>query len=555
LGSEHTEGKLDKNVTIGGAQLRDMIIAGAVLLEKNKAAIDALNVFPVPDGDTGTNMSMTMQSAVREIRALPEDANATQVADALSMGALKGARGNSGVILSQLFRGFSRAFKGAAIVDAELLSHALTMGSEAAYKAVMKPKEGTILTVSRVIAESVEEHQQQGANVYRLMDVILDVGERALAETPKQLPVLKEAGVVDSGGKGLLTIYRGFKLSLDGEEVESYEELVSDKPAEIRNEDSFSGENIVYGYCTEFFIIHLGPETNDAEIESFRNHLERLGDSVVVASDAGMIKVHVHSNSPGKVLQMALRLGELEHLKIENMREQNRQLMEERKRNEKEFGLLAVSSGEGIDELFRALAVDALISGGQTMNPSIDTIASAINKINARKVFVLPNNSNIILAAQQASELTEKGVVLIPTKTIPQGIAACMAYSKDASVEENEAAMKGAIGDVVSGAVTYAVRDTTIEGTKIKKGDIIGLINNHMAVSCASVEESTIALVRKMIAEKGDNGSTVTLYYGEGQDENNAAAIADTLQGEFPDAEVVVLAGGQPLYYYYIAVQ
>ncbi len=546
---------MDKNVTIGGAQLRDMIIAGAVLLEKNKAAIDALNVFPVPDGDTGTNMSMTMQSAVREIRALPEDANATQVADALSMGALKGARGNSGVILSQLFRGFSRAFKGAAIVDAELLSHALTMGSEAAYKAVMKPKEGTILTVSRVIAESVEEHQQQGANVYRLMDVILEVGERALAETPKQLPVLKEAGVVDSGGKGLLTIYRGFKLSLDGEEVESYEELVSDKPAEIRNEDSFSGENIVYGYCTEFFIIHLGPETNDAEIESFRNHLERLGDSVVVASDAGMIKVHVHSNSPGKVLQMALRLGELEHLKIENMREQNRQLMEERKRNEKEFGLLAVSSGEGIDELFRALAVDALISGGQTMNPSIDTIASAINKINARKVFVLPNNSNIILAAQQASELTEKGVVLIPTKTIPQGIAACMAYSKDASVEENEAAMKGAIGDVVSGAVTYAVRDTTIEGTKIKKGDIIGLINNHMAVSCASVEESTIALVRKMIAEKGDSGSTVTLYYGEGQDENNAAAIADTLQGEFPDAEVVVLAGGQPLYYYYVAVQ
>ncbi|HQQ39870.1 MAG TPA: DAK2 domain-containing protein [Clostridia bacterium] len=546
---------MDKNVTIGGAQLRDMIIAGAVLLEKNKAAIDALNVFPVPDGDTGTNMSMTMQSAVREIRALPEDANATQVADALSMGALKGARGNSGVILSQLFRGFSRAFKGAAIVDAELLSHALTMGSEAAYKAVMKPKEGTILTVSRVIAESVEEHQQQGANVYRLMDVILEVGERALAETPKQLPVLKEAGVVDSGGKGLLTIYRGFKLSLDGEEVESYEELVSDKPAEIRNEDSFSGENIVYGYCTEFFIIHLGPETNDAEIESFRNHLERLGDSVVVASDAGMIKVHVHSNSPGKVLQMALRLGELEHLKIENMREQNRQLMEERKRNEKEFGLLAVSSGEGIDELFRALAVDALISGGQTMNPSIDTIASAINKINARKVFVLPNNSNIILAAQQASELTEKGVVLIPTKTIPQGIAACMAYSKDASVEENEAAMKGAIGDVVSGAVTYAVRDTTIEGTKIKKGDIIGLINNHMAVSCASVEESTIALVRKMITEKGDSGSTVTLYYGEGQDENNAAAIADTLQGEFPDAEVVVLAGGQPLYYYYVAVQ
>lgn len=546
---------MDKNVTIGGAQLRDMIIAGAALLEKNKASIDALNVFPVPDGDTGTNMSMTMQSAVREIRALPETATATEVADALSMGALKGARGNSGVILSQLFRGFSRAFKGAVTVDAELLSRALTMGSEAAYKAVMKPKEGTILTVSRVIAEAVEARQQKGANVYRLMDVILETGERALAETPNQLPVLKEAGVVDSGGKGLLTIYRGFKLSLDGEEVESYEELVPEPAAEPVSEDSFSGENIVYGYCTEFFIVHLAPETTEAEIESFRNHLNRLGDSVVVASDADMIKVHVHSNSPGKVLQMALRLGELDQLKIENMREQNRAMLEERKRNEKEFGLLAVSTGDGIDELFRALAVDALLSGGQTMNPSIDSIASAINKINARKVFVLPNNSNIILAAQQAGELTSKGVVLIPTKTIPQGIAACMAYSKDASVEENETAMKEAITQVISGAVTYAVRDTTIEGTKIQKGDIIGLLNNHMAVSGESVEAATTALVKKMIAERGDSSCTVTLYYGEGQDEGNASAIAESLQEEFKDAEFVVLAGGQPLYYYYIAVQ
>jgi len=540
---------------IGGAQLRDMIIAGAALLEKNKASIDALNVFPVPDGDTGTNMSMTMQSAVQEIRALPENANASQVADALSMGALKGARGNSGVILSQLFRGFSRAFKGAEYVDAALLSAALTKGSQAAYKAVMKPKEGTILTVSRVIAEQVEVHQQQGANVYRLMDEILESGERALAETPNQLPVLKEAGVVDSGGKGLLTIYHGFKLSLDGEEVESYEMLVPEKPAETSAEDSFSGENIVFGYCTEFFIIHLSPETDENEIESFRKHLNRLGDSVVVANDADMIKIHVHTNAPGKVLQMALRLGELEGLKIENMREQNRKLTEERKRNEAEFGLLSVSTGEGIDELFRALAVDALISGGQTMNPSIDSIASAINKINARNVFVLPNNSNIILAAQQASELTKKGVVLIPTKTIPQGIAACMAYSKDASVEENEEAMKAAIKEVVSGAVTYAVRDTKIEGTEIKKGDMIGLLNNHMAADGSSIEAATSELIRKMIAEKDDSFCTVTLYYGEGQTEEDAQKIVDGLQTEYPDAEFVVLKGGQPLYYYYIAVQ
>ena len=541
---------------IGGAQLRDMIIAGATLLEKNKAAIDALNVFPVPDGDTGTNMSMTMQSAVHEIRTLPESANATQVADALSMGALKGARGNSGVILSQLFRGFSRAFKGAEFVDAELLSAALTKGTEAAYKAVMKPKEGTILTVSRVIAENVASLQQQGANVYRLMDEMLASGEKALADTPNLLPVLKEAGVVDSGGKGLLTIYKGFKLSLDGEEIEGYEEIVAEQPAqETSNIDSFSGENITYGYCTEFFIIHLSPEADETEIESFRNHLERLGDSVVVASDADMIKVHVHSNSPGKVLQMALRLGELDKLKIENMREQNRELMAERKRNEKEFGLLAVSTGEGIDELFKALAVDALISGGQTMNPSIDTIASAINKINARNVFVLPNNSNIILAAQQASELTQKGVVLIPTKTIPQGIAACMAYSKDSTVAENETAMKEAIADVISGAVTYAVRDTTFEGTSVKKGDMIGLVNNHLAVSGKTVADATSELVRKMIAERGDDACTVTLYFGEGQKEEDAQAIADKLQEEFENAEFMVLAGGQPLYYYYIAVQ
>jgi DAK2 domain fusion protein YloV len=540
---------------IGGAQLRDMIIAGAVLLEKNKATIDALNVFPVPDGDTGTNMSMTMQSAVQEIRALPENANATQVADALSMGALKGARGNSGVILSQLFRGFSRAFKGAEYVDAELLAAALVKGSQAAYKAVMKPKEGTILTVSRVIAEQVEIHQKQGANVYRLMDEILESGERALAETPNQLPVLKEAGVVDSGGKGLLTIYRGFKLSLDGEEVESYEMLVPEKPQQSLVEDSFSGENIVYGYCTEFFIIHLSPETDENEIESFRKHLNRLGDSVVVATDVDLIKVHVHSNAPGKVLQMALRLGELENLKIENMREQNRKFTEERKRNETEFGLLSVSAGDGLDELFQALAVDALISGGQTMNPSIDAIASAINKINARNVFVLPNNSNIILAAQQASELTKKGVVLIPTKTIPQGIAACMAYSKDATVEENEEAMKAAIKEVVSGAVTYAVRDTKIEGTEIKKGDMIGLLNNHMATDGSSIEAATSELIQKMIAEKDDSFCTVTLYYGEGQTEDDAQKIVDALQTEYPDAEFVVLKGGQPLYYYYIAVQ
>ncbi len=541
---------------ISGAQLREMIVAGAVLLEKNKAAIDALNVFPVPDGDTGTNMSMTMQSAVHELKALPEDASAAKVADALSMGALRGARGNSGVILSQIFRGFSRAFKGADAVDAQLLSKALTMGSEAAYKAVMKPKEGTILTVSRRIAEDVALLAEQGANVYRIVDEILTSGERALADTPNLLPVLKEAGVVDSGGKGLLTIYRGFKLSLDGEEIEAYEE-VAETPGSIEtlDADALSADELAFGYCTEFFIIHPNPDFTDADVESFASHLKHIGDSVVVSREDGALKAHVHTNSPGKALQMALRLGELDQLKIENLREQNRASAEERKRSEKEFGVIAVSAGDGLDELFTALSADALISGGQTMNPSIDRIASAINKVNARTVFVLPNNSNIILAAQQAADLTHKRVILIPTKTIPQGVAALMAFSADASAEENEQNMREAIASVVSGAVTYAVRETKFNGTPIKKGDVIGLIDNHLSVVGNSVGETCCDLISKMIEQFGEDACTVTLYYGEGQDAEGAAALVETLSQKHPNADFLTQSGGQPLYYYYIAVQ
>ncbi len=543
---------------INGAQFRDMIVAGAVLLEKNKKNIDALNVFPVPDGDTGTNMSMTMQSAVREIRSIPDTATVTEVADKLSVGALRGARGNSGVILSQIFRGFSKALKGETTMDAALLSKALTMGSEAAYKAVMKPKEGTILTVSRVIASDVAQMLEQGANVYRLVDCILESGEKILAETPNLLPVLKEAGVVDSGGKGLLTIYRGFKLSLDGEEVENYEDLVPVEPESksAGSGDSFSGENIEFGYCTEFFIIHpAGDGFIEEDVAKFQEHLNKLGDSVVVASDADMVKVHVHSNAPGKVLQMALRLGELDHLKIENMREQNRALMEERKRNEKEFALIAVSTGEGIDAMFKALAVDAIISGGQTMNPSIESIAEAINKLNARSVFVLPNNSNIILAAQQAAELTEKRVVLIPTKTIPQGIAACMAYSTDLSVDDNEKNMRDAFKEVVSGSVTYAVRETSFNGDKIAKGDIIGLIDNHLSTSGSNVEDVSVELVKEMVKKRESFDGSITIYFGADKTEEEANTLCERLQNEFSDAEILVQPGGQPLYYYYFSVE
>jgi len=540
---------------ITGAQFRDMVAVGAALLEKNRAAIDALNVFPVPDGDTGTNMCMTMQSAVKELQKVPETATVSQVADALSMGALRGARGNSGVILSQLFRGFSRALKGQSTMDAEGLSKALTMGSEAAYKAVMRPKEGTILTVSRAIAEEAAAMCERGANVYRLMDTVLESGERALAKTPEQLPVLKEAGVVDSGGKGLLTIYRGFKLSLDGEEVADYEEVQQDAPAAISTDTELTDENITYGYCTEFFIIHLDPAFRESDLDVFREHLEKIGDSVVAAYDSDMVKVHVHSDAPGKVLQMALRFGELDRLKIENMREQNREIMAERKRNEKEFAMIAVSVGEGIDEAFKELGVDHIITGGQTMNPSIDSIAQAIRKVNARNVFVFPNNSNIILAAQQAAELVSCNVVVLPTKTIPQGLSSVMMFNPTDSVEANTEAMTDAISNVVSGAVTYAVRKTHFNGKDIDEGNILGMMNNDLCVVGECVHDASLELLGKMMEKKGEPEAAVTIFYGADVSAEDAEAFLAAAEEAHPEAECMLQSGGQALYYYYLAVE
>ena len=546
-------------LTISGAQFRDMIIAGAALLERNRQAIDALNVFPVPDGDTGTNMTMTMESAVRELRGLPEDADVSRVADALSKGALRGSRGYSGVILSQLFRGFSRAFKGAATMDAALLSSALTMGSEAAYKAVMKPKEGTILTVSRMIAEEVAEMAGRGANVYRLVDVMIEAGERALAKTPDLLPVLKEAGVIDSGGKGLLTVYKGFKLSLDGDVLPDISEIVDEQETAVSSAaaemEGIPEESIEFGYCTEFFIIHLNPAFCEADLDAFRDHLMRLGDSVVVAFDSDLIKVHVHSNAPGKVLQMALRLGELDHLKIENMREQNRALQAERKRNEKEYGLIAVSAGDGIAAVFGELMVDHVISGGQTMNPSIDTIASAVRKVNARNVFILPNNSNIIMAAQQAAALLTCNVIVLPTKTIPQGIAAAMAFDSSADVAANERMMTEAFQSVVSGAVTFAVRSTKFHGEDIAEGDVMGMMDNDLCSVGATVDAVTRDLLDKMMQKLGETDAAVTMFYGESVEEASANQLVEQLEEAYPDAEFIVQSGGQPLYYYYLSVE
>ena len=546
-----------ENITIGGAMLKEMFLTGAALLEKNRAYIDSLNVFPVPDGDTGTNMSMTMQSAVKEIQNC-KGTNVSDIAAAASLGALKGARGNSGVILSQILRGFARALSGKEEMAPENFAAALTTGTEAAYKAVMKPKEGTMLTVARMMAEAVTREANEGANLYKLIDVMIDEGERALLLTPELLPVLKEAGVVDSGGKGLVTILRGFKMVIDGEEVDEYVPAPQQNTAEITgNEEGADLEaldDIEFGYCTEFFIIHLDESFSEADLDKLREKLMKIGDSVVVAHDSDFIKIHVHSNCPGKILQLALRLGEIDRIKIENMREQNRELLANMKKNEKENALVAVSISDGIDEVYKAIGVNNLISGGQTMNPSIDSITKAIRRANARNVFVLPNNSNIIMAAQQAAAISDRNVIVIPSKTMMQGLSAALAYSDDVDVETNTERMTAAIKQVLSGSVTYAVRDTQFNGEKISQGDIIGLLDNVITKVGTSVDSVAVELLCSMIENKGDD-CMATIFYGEGADEDSAQAVADAVNEKYPDAEITVQYGGQPLYYYYFSVE
>lgn len=541
---------------IGGAQFREMVFSGAALLEKNQKEIDALNVFPVPDGDTGTNMLMTMQSAVSEIRKLTDaEPTVSAVADALSMGALRGARGNSGVILSQLFRGFSKACKGADQLSAELFAAALSAGCTAAYKAVMKPKEGTILTVAKRIAEAAEKAVSEGKNTYALMDTIVCAGNTALLDTPNLLPVLKEAGVVDSGGMGLLTIYRGFKISLDGEDITAADVATQPVAPVAQNEEVAGSDEIRYGYCTEFTVIHPAKAFSEEELEYFRKHLERTGDSVSAVAEDDCVKVHVHTNAPGKTLQLALRYGELGSVKIENIREKKRKAEEEHKLAEKEYALIAVSAGSGLDELFKELSVDEIITGGQTMNPSTDSFVTAIKKVNARNVFILPDNGNIIMAAQQAALLcADVNVTVLPTKTIPQGIAAAMAFDPAASAEENKRFMSDAFAEVISGSVTYAVRTTRFRGTDINEGDIIGLMDGELIAVGNDVDEVVKQMIATMTEKKGESDGTVALFYGEDVPGEKADSLVSALEDIYPDACIAAQSGGQPLYYYYISL-
>lgn len=544
--------------SIDGSLFRDMLMMGALCLEKNKQTIDAMNVFPVPDGDTGTNMSMTMQRAVQELQAVKTD-SVEALASALATGALKGARGNSGVILSQIFRGFAKALKGGNDeITAEMLSSALTSGTEAAYKAVMKPKEGTMLTVARLMSESVSKAVASGADAYKVVEVMLESGEAALKKTPELLPVLKEAGVLDSGGMGLLTIYRGFKMALDGEEPgEDFALLFKTEDntdAENRAIISGEAEDIVFGYCTEFFVTRLTKFATESEVAKFRGKLMSIGDSVVVVHDDGMIKVHVHTNDPGKVLQSALRLGEIDRIKIENMREQNRALIEQRKANEKEIGVVAVSAGDGIDEVLTSLGADVIIPGGQTMNPSVDVILQAVKRANARSVLILPNNPNIILAAESAAQAAECKVLVVPSKTIVAGITAMIGFDPDSDAESNHAAMTELLDNVLSGSVTYAVRDTTFEGKDIRENDVIGILENKIEIVEKSVDAAAEALIETMLEKRGED-AIVSVFYGADTSEEDAQALCDRLQQKHSSAEFVVQYGGQPLYYYYIAVE
>ena len=545
--------------TIDGMMLKDMFLSGAALLENNRASVDALNVFPVPDGDTGTNMSHTMSSAVKELsgRTFP---TVSEVSSTVAKGALRGARGNSGVILSQILRGFSKALEGHEEIDCKLFAKALRQGSDTAYKAVMKPKEGTILTVARVIAEEIEVEASRTDDMLELMKLVVERGDAILKKTPDMLPVLKQAGVVDSGGKGLMVIYAGFLSALSGEPVDLVIEEGAGRalPGEFVDEHDYDSlENIEFGYCTEFIVSHPRPDMKDSDVANLRKRLARIGDSVVCIGDLEVVKVHVHTNDPGKALQMALELGELDDIKIENMREEFRERMAERLKSQpaeelKDFGFVGVALGEGFAQIFRDIQIDEIVDGGQTMNPSIEDLSDAIDRTNAKVVFVLPNNTNIILAAQQAAELTDKEVHVLPTKSVPMGIAAALAFDPSVSGEENAANMMAAAENVHTASVTYAVRDTVFDGREIHEGDIMGLVDNKIQLLGSDVHDVSLDVLASMVNE---DSALISVYYGSDVDADSAQELADDIMGKYPDCDVEVHEGGQPLYYYLIAVE
>ena len=541
--------------TINAAMFTKMVMAAAKMLDINKEKINALNVFPVPDGDTGINMSLTMQSAVKELKNCKSN-RMNDIADAVSKGALRGARGNSGVILSQVLSGICSAIRDCQTVDTKTLAKALKNATAVAYSAVSKPKEGTILTVSRMISEKAQE-SYRGKTIEEFFAIIIEAGQAALEMTPQLLPVLKKAGVVDSGGMGLMTVYSGMNKAILGEEIEGEVSVdVETKPekAEISDHaDILNLGEIEFGYCTEFFIINLKKKTTVAAIDKLREYLMSIGDSVIVVGDLSFVKVHVHTNNPGLALTKALELGEVDKIKIENMLEENRELIRKYEAEKKPMGMLAISQGDGLSAIFKDLLVDSVVEGGQTMNPSASDIADAVCKINADNIFVFPNNTNIILAAEQAKSLVEgKKIHVIPTKNVPQGFSSALAFNPEATVDENLMNMLHAIDNVTAASVTYSIKTTKMDRMSLKEGDILGLDNKKILAKGSSVPEVTKKLVSKLV---NSTHSIINLYYGNGITEEDATALADEIAEDYPDCDVQAIYGGQPIYYYIVSIE
>lgn len=547
--------------------LSKMFLAGAKNLDAKKEWINELNVFPVPDGDTGTNMSMTIMSAAREVSAL-ENPTMAQLSKAISSGSLRGARGNSGVILSQLFRGFCKVIASYDEVTVSVLSDAFQKAVETAYKAVMKPKEGTILTVAKGAADKALEMADETEDLVVFCDEVIKHADYVLSQTPEMLPVLKQAGVVDSGGQGLMQVLKGAYDSLLGKEIDYEIEDVS-KGSGVVKISAETEKEIKFGYCTEFIIVLNKPLT-EAEEHEYKAFLESIGDSIVVVADDEIVKTHVHTNDPGLAIQKALTYGSLSKIKIDNMREEHQEKLikdaeklaaqqkaeeEEAKADEprKDMGFISVSIGDGMNEIFKGLGVDYIIEGGQTMNPSTEDMLSAIDHVNADHIFILPNNKNIIMAANQAATLVEdKDIIVLPTKTIPQGIVAMVNYIPDYSPEENKETMLAEIGNVKTGQVTYAVRDTEIDGKTIKQDDYMGIGDSSILSVGQDLKATTLEMVDAMVDE---DSAIVSIYYGTDASEETAEEIGAVIEEKYPDVEVEINAGGQPIYYYVISVE
>ena len=549
--------------TINTELLQKMFLAGAANLEAKKEFINELNVFPVPDGDTGTNMTLTILSAAKEVKAL-ENPDMVAIAKAISSGSLRGARGNSGVILSQLLRGFTKEIREHKEIDTITLAKACERATATAYKAVMKPKEGTILTVAKGASQKAAELAETTEDLDTFISEVINYAQEVLEKTPEMLPVLKEAGVVDSGGQGLLEVMRGAYDAFQGKEID-YSAIEASAGTKMVKPSEQAETEIKFGYCTEF-IIMLEKEFTAKDETEFKAYLESIGDSIVCVADDDIVKIHVHTNDPGLAIQRALTYGQLSRMKIDNMREEHQERLikdaeklaaqqAEAKKAEprKEVGFIAVSIGEGMNEIFRELGADYIIEGGQTMNPSTEDMLNAIDQVNAEHIFILPNNKNIILAANQAQALTEdKDIIVVPSKTVPQGITAIINYLPDADAQTNLEAMIEGIGNVKTGQVTYAVRDTHIDDKEIHEGDIMGIGDSGILAVGQSVEETTKEMLAQLVDEDTE---LISLYYGQDVQEESAENFAQEIEDLYPDVDVDVHSGGQPIYYYVLSVE